>query len=167
MNNSAPPPPSLTNLTGGSVQFTAFYRYVELLGEEAPEYEAPQLEPQNSNYQSGVVRLNGELWRIRTARVTPTKPGAFVAVWKRNERGKTQPFDTDDPATGLLVFVEERDRFGVFRFQACQLEIMGITASVSQPGKRGFRLYPSWCRALNTQAAHTQHEQALAFNTLR
>ncbi|WP_218682142.1 MepB family protein, partial [Microbacterium sp. BF1] len=40
----------------------------------------------------------------------------FVAFWQRHADGNTTPFSDDDPAAGLLVFVAQHDRRGVFRF---------------------------------------------------
>lgn len=126
----------------------------------------PWPETESSGYESGTVELDGELWRIRTARVTPTKPGAFVAVWERGESGQTQPFSVADAAVGLLVFVAEGERFGVFRFPKEMLSALGIMSSDSRPGKRGFRVYPTWSDGLNAQAIRTQRAQAPAFETL-
>jgi hypothetical protein len=119
-------------------------------------------ETQNSDYESGIVQIGEEAWRIRTARNTPTKPGAFVAFWQRNVAGNTTPFSDDDPAAGLLVFVEQHDRRGVFRFTRAHLTELGVTSGRRQ-GKRGFRVYPSWCAGLNIQATITQRAQAPAF----
>lgn len=140
------------------MQFHAFAIYSARVGvtaEVAPE-------AQNSDYESGIARIGEENWHIRTARNTPTKPGAFVAFWQRDTRGSTTPFSDDDPAEGLLVFVEQQDRRGAFRFTGAHLAELGITSG-RQPGKRGFRVYPSWCEGLNARAAATQRAQARAF----
>lgn len=126
----------------------------------------PWAEEESSGYESGTVSLNGELWRIRTARVTPTKPGAFVAVWERGEDGATRPFSCADETVGLLVFVTAGARFGAFRFSKRMLVDLGILASDTSPGKRGFRVYPEWDGALNPQALRTQRAQAPAFEVL-
>ncbi|WP_284985358.1 MepB family protein [Arthrobacter sp. fls2-241-R2A-172] len=120
-------------------------------------------EEQNGDYESGVVLFGKEWWRIRTARITPTKPGAFVAVWKRDGGGSTRPFMADELMSGLMVFVEERGRFGVFRFSPSHLISLGYVTSEFHPGKRGFRVYPAWCSDLNPQASRTQRAQADAF----
>lgn len=119
-------------------------------------------EDQNSDYESGIAQIGEEAWHIRTARNTPTKPGAFVAFWQRDAEGNTAPFRDDDPAAGLLVFVEQHDRRGVFRFTSAHLAALGITSGM-RPGKRGFRVYPSWCADLNARATTTQRAQASAF----
>ncbi len=121
-------------------------------------------EEQNSDYESGVVQIDGDSWHIRTARNTPTKPGAFVAFWRRGAGGVTAPFGEDDAAAGLMVFVEQMGRRGVFRFTAADLVRLGITSGV-RPGKRGFRVYPSWCVELNSAAAAVQRAQSASFLT--
>lgn len=140
------------------MQFNAFGVYsasVGLTTEAIPE-------PRNRDYESGVVAIGEEAWHIRTARNTPTKPGACVAFWQRDAAGNTTPFGGDDPAAGLLVFVRQYDRRGVFRFTRAHLAALGITSG-RRPGKRGFRVYPSWCAGLNAQATSTQRAQASAF----
>lgn len=140
------------------MQFSAFEAYAAEVGvtvEVTPE-------TQNSDYEAGIVQICDEAWHIRTARNTPAKPGAFVAFWQRDASGATTPFSDDDPAAGLLVFVGQHGRRGVFRFTGAHLAELGITSG-KRPGKRGFRVYPSWCDGLNTQATATQRAQASAF----
>jgi hypothetical protein len=140
------------------VPFPAFATYaaaVGVTGEVTPE-------TQDGEYESGIARIDGEAWHIRTARNTPTKPGAFTAFWRRAEDGTTMPFGDDDPARGMLVFVAHEGRRGAFRFTRAHLAELGITSG-RKPGKRGFRVYPSWCAKLNAQATATQRAQAPAF----
>lgn len=141
-----------------SVHFRAFEAYAIEAGLTATV--TPEV--QNSDYQSGRAQIGEDAWHIRTARNTPTKPGAFVAFWRRDPDGATVPFSNDDGAAGLLVFVEQQGRRGVFRFTRAHLAKLGITSG-NRPGKRGFRVYPSWCEALNTRATVTQRAQAPAF----
>jgi hypothetical protein len=140
------------------VQFSAFEAYAA----EVAMTVAVTPETQNSDYESGIARIGGESWHIRTARSTPTKPGAFVAFWQRDVDGTTTPFSDDDPAWGLLVFVAQQGRRGVFRFTGAHLAELGITSG-ARAGKRGFRVYPSWCAGLNSQARAAQRAQAPAF----
>lgn len=123
-------------------------------------------EEQGGDYEAGRIQIDGAPWRIRTARITPTKPGAFVAVWRRGPDGSTEPFGDADDCAGLLVFVIDGPRFGVFRFTREHLRELGILSGSSSPGKRGFRLYPAWCTELNPQATRTQRAQAKAFTEL-
>jgi hypothetical protein len=140
------------------MQFSAFEAYAAVMGTNV----AVTPEAQNSDYESGIAHIRGVAWHIRTARNTPTKPGAFVAFWQREVNGTTAPFSDDDLAAGLLVFVEQQGRRGVFRFTGAHLAELGITSG-RKTGKRGFRVYPSWCAGLNPQASSTQRAQASAF----
>lgn len=119
-------------------------------------------EEQHSDYQSGVVDLSGEQWHIRTARNTATKPGAFVAFWRRDDAGETIPFDVDRVGAGLMVFIEQGNQRGVFRFTTDHLDRLGVLTGKTS-GKRGFRVYPEWCKELNSRALATQQRQISAF----
>ncbi len=145
------------------MRFAALRRYCELTSRVASSV-AP--EEQHSDYEAGLADINGEMWRIRTARVTPTKPGAFVALWRRSDSGETAPFTDDGRVAGVLVFVDDGMNFGVFRFEPSHLVQLGIFASARSKGKRGFRVYPSWCKDLNSQASKSQRDQAKAFSLL-
>ncbi len=140
--------------------FSALERYGKLSGTD-PIPVIP--EAQGSDYEAGRITSGSGTWRIRTARITPTKPGAFVAVWRRSPAGTTEPFDSSDTCDGLMVFVEDLHRFGVFNFTREHLVDLGVLQSAHSRGKRGFRVYPSWCTGLNSQAARTQRAQASAF----
>lgn len=140
------------------MQFSAFEAYAAEVGVAV----AVTPETQNSDYESGIVQIGHEAWHIRTARNTPTKPGAFVAFWTRGVDGSATPFSDDNFNAGLLVFVEQQGKRGVFRFTGAHLARLGITSG-RRPGKRGFRAYPSWCAQLNAQATATQCAQASAF----
>lgn len=147
-------------------EFAAFERFTEIVGGRFGALGQPAPEEQNGDYEAGLTTIGSESWRLRTARVTPKKPGAFVAMWRRDERGETRPFDDDEAVAGLLLFVQDGEKFGVFRFTADHLESLGITSSSRRSGKRGFRAYPSWSTGLNPQATRTQRQQAEAFTDL-
>lgn len=148
---------------GSQEAFPSVNRYAEhLMGIHDIEIVVDP-ERHNSGYEAGVAMLGAERWRVRTARVTPTKPGAFVAVWRRASDGSTQPYSAHDETVGLLVFVREDAHQGVFRFTAEHLSELGITRSKQHQGKRGFRVYPPWCFTLNPQATRSQAAQSAAF----
>lgn len=123
-------------------------------------------EEQQSDYQAAVAEIDGQLWRIRTARITPTNSGGFVAIWHRDETGTTAPYKYEEELRGVMVYIEGASSFGIFRFTQQQLEHLGIYASASDPGKRGFRIYPSWTVGLSGQARKTQDSQLPAFTLL-
>lgn len=138
--------------------FRAFTEYASLKGLSAQV----EVEDQNSDYESGLAKFEGETWHIRTARITPTKVGGFVAFWHRNSKGDTEPFSNDDPANGLLVFVADNGHRGLFQFTNKDLARLGITSG-PRAGKRGFRVYPPWVKGLHGQASKTQMAQMPAF----
>ncbi|TAP24527.1 MULTISPECIES: MepB family protein [Micrococcaceae] len=146
-----------------SLKYTVLERYCLLTGQEHSELTA---EEQHSDYQAGVTEIDGQRWRIRTARITPTKSGGFVAIWQRDATGATVPFESEVGLHGVMVFIEEAEHFGVFRFTQQHLEALGVFASANAPGKRGFRVYPSWTTGLKGQAKKSQDEQLPAFSVL-
>lgn len=143
------------------MEFRTFAEYAIAVGRPGAAASA-RSEAQNGDYESGVAEIDGGTWHLCTARTTPTKPGAFLAFWRRDEAGGTVPFATDTVGAGLIVLVEQDGRRGAFRFTAEHLAALGITAG-PRPGKRGFRVYPSWCAGLGASAAATQRAQASAF----
>lgn len=145
--------------------FTAIERY-RTLSSDHVDLGSLIAELQNSDYESAQLEINSQLWHIRTARITPNKPGAFLAFWRRALDGTTEPFSDDDECIGLKVFVSEGDRFGVFSFTREHLLSLRVVSTPGALGKRGFRVYPAWCEALNPQASRTQRAQAKAFAEL-
>jgi hypothetical protein len=114
------------------VNFHAFKQFMDSAPASAAAHPVIQAEEQNGDYESGAARIRKEQWRIPTARTTPAKAGAFVAVWKRGEAGSTRPFTADESTSGLLVFVEEQERFGVFRFTR-QARLPRLSRKVHRP----------------------------------
>lgn len=90
--------------------FHALDRFLAVAAVSDGALSIVQAEEQNSDYESGIALIGKEWWRIRTARITPTKPGAFVALWTRDEGGATRSFTADEAMSGLLVFVEDEQR---------------------------------------------------------
>lgn len=115
-----PPEPVTYDLPMG---FRALEHYAQTRG-LAPTGLVP--EEQNTDYEADCVKLDDEWWQVRTARITPTKPGAFFVTWRRSPAGNTEPFSADDDCVGLLVFVSDGDRFGDFRFPSTALVELGI-----------------------------------------
>lgn len=94
--------------------------------------------------------------KFRKAKITPKKVGLFVSLWKRNHQGETSPFHEQDSFDLYLIFVEEDLNVGCFVFTKDALIANGILSTSEKEGKRGFRLYPSWCITENKQAKKTQ-----------
>lgn len=52
----------------------------------------------------------------RLAKVTPKKVGQFVAIWKRNDKGLTIPYDVSDNINFFMVVSKKFSNIGVFIF---------------------------------------------------
>ncbi|EKD72557.1 MAG: hypothetical protein ACD_45C00643G0006, partial [uncultured bacterium] len=49
-------------------------------------------------------------------KITPTKVGQFVTLWKRINNGPIQPYDVSDPVDFFIVSARKDDCFGQFIF---------------------------------------------------
>lgn len=113
-------------------------------------------EKESNEYEACTFKLNGKLIIHRCAKITPTKIGQFVTIWKRNENGQTEPFHNNDDFEFIIISARSGDLFGQFIFPKSILLQQGIISNDIQQGKRGIRVYPSWDLALNKQAKRTQ-----------
>lgn len=117
-----------------------------------------KIEADSQNYIGSQFKIDNFSILFRKAKVTPIKPGAFVALWKRNSIGENIPFEASDPFDFYFFEVEDGLNRGIFIFPKNILVINKILTSETE-GKRGFRLYPSWCYLLNKTAQKTQKWQ--------
>ncbi|GAA3872815.1 MepB family protein [Leifsonia kafniensis] len=117
----------------------------------------------NAQYGSVNFRLDGRDIVSRVAKLTPTKNGLFVAVWKREADGATHPLDAADRWDLLTISVREGDRFGQFVFSREVLREHGVVSAQGDGGKRGFRVYPPWVDVASHQAAASQCWQVESF----
>ena len=93
---------------------------------------------------------------FRKAKITPTKTGQFVTLWKRNEKGITEPFNLTDEFDFYLIATKTPNNFGVFRFPKKVLQHHTILSDPARDGKRGIRVYPNWDETTSKQAQRTQ-----------
>ena len=100
---------------------------------------------------------------FRCAKITPTKTGQFVTIWKRSETGPIAPFDVSDAVDLLVIYVENENLSGLFVFPKWELLNQKIFSNNNKNGKRGIRVYPPWDQNLNRQAQKTQHWQLQYF----
>ena len=114
-------------------------------------------------YAACSFQLNGKSIQFRSSKITPTKTGQFVTIWKRNNDGITEPFDTSDDIDFLIITSKSSDNFGLYIFPKSVLIENGIITNNSKKGKRGMRVYPTWDMAQNKQAERTQRWQTKHF----
>lgn len=103
---------------------------------------------------------------FRAAKVTPTKAGLFVTLWKRDDPGITRPYSVEDGVDEFWVVTETPNGYGYFAFTAQSLVDSGVLASSAKPGKRGFRLYTPWDTGLNASATKAWAWQRKFFTAL-
>ena len=123
--------------------------------------------PESTNYGACSFELNNYKIQYRVANITPTKIGQFVAIWKRNNKGITAPFDVTDSLDFLIISVRESESFGQFIFPKSVLIAKGIVSQNEKGGKRGIRVYAPWNKPENKQAIKTQAWQINYFVEIR
>ena len=97
--------------------------------------------------------------QYRLAKITPTKNGQFVTLWKRKPKGPIQPYDESDKIDIVIVNVIKNNHQGVFIFPAEILVEKNIFSVKNKGGKRAIRVYPPWDKPESKQAEKTQKWQ--------
>ncbi|WCD84062.1 hypothetical protein KPP03845_100382 [Streptomyces xanthophaeus] len=142
----------------------------ELLAAKALVYDPcgfscslPVPEAESTAYAAHVLVIDGLSVRFRAAKVTPTKVGQFVTVWKRSPGGPIQPFDTTDPVDLFVISTRDQHHLGHFVIPVDALRRHGVVSADGSGGKRAFRVYPPWVITANRQADAAQGWQSEYF----
>jgi len=122
-----------------------------------------KIEKESQEYAACTFELNKLKIKQRLSKITPTKAGQFVTIWKRNEAGITVPFTDQDEFDLLIISVNDTARSGQFIFPKAILVQHKIITANGVEGKRGIRIYTPWDVATNKQAQKTQQWQAAYF----
>jgi len=120
------------------------------------KYSQPETEDESNEYHAGSFKVQGKLVRYRQAKITPTKVGQFVTIWKRTAHGPIQPYDSSDRIDLFVVAVRSKNCFGQFVFPKTELIKQGVLSVKGKGGKRALRVYPPWDKAESKQAEKTQ-----------
>jgi hypothetical protein len=120
-------------------------------------------ELESKEYSASSFLLNACRVKFRQAKITPTKVGLFVVLWKRNAEGVTQAYESTDDVDFVIIGVRKGVLYGQFIFPKTVLIQQGILSQGGKGGKRGFRVYPPWEKELNVQAKKTQLWQVSYF----
>ena len=118
-------------------------------------------------YGACSFKLNGKIIQHRVSKITPTKVGQFVTIWKRNNQGITEPFDSSDNLDFVIITARSGENFGQFIFPTSVLAQYGILTHNGKVGKRGIRVYTPWDIAANKQAIKTQLWQTNYFMPIK
>ncbi len=116
----------------------------------------PIPESESAEYGACEFKLNNRFIKFRTAKITPTKLGQFVVIWKRIGRGPIQPFDQSDKISFVIVCVQDKNYFGQFIFPQSEMLKQNIFSKNNTGGKRAIRVYPPWIKTESAQAKKTQ-----------
>lgn len=127
------------------------------------EYSQPVMEKESAEYGAYLFNLHGFSVRFRVAKITPTKIGQFVTLWKRVGNGSIQPYDMSDPVDFFIISTRKDNHFGQFIFPKSVLCEQAIFSIEGKGGKRGIRVYPPWDKTLSPQAQKTQKWQMKYF----
>lgn len=113
-------------------------------------------EVESSEYGAFDFEINHRLVKFRVAKITPTKVGQFVTLWKRIGKGPILPFDENDPMDLFVISVRYKDLLGQFVFPKNILCERGVVSKENHFGKRAMRVYPPWDLVESRQAKNTQ-----------
>lgn len=121
------------------------------------------IQNESTDYSAATFLLAHHRILYRDAKITPTKAGLFVTIWKRNGTGPIIPFDMNDPIDFFIIGINENNRMGQFIFPKSVLVHHDYVSKYQNGGKRAMRVYPPWTDNLNAQARKTHAWQALYF----
>ncbi|MGE8433583.1 MepB family protein [Chryseobacterium joostei] len=127
------------------------------------EYSNAEEDRECGEYSGFNFKLNHLKIKFRISKITPTKTGQFVTIWKRNEKRETTPFEASDPIDFYLIASFKDNFSGIFVFPKNILLEKGILSDGKKIGKRGIRVYPSWDEVKSKQAQKTQEWQTRYF----
>jgi hypothetical protein len=120
---------------------------------------APKAEVEGAEYGAYDFKINGQPVKFRVSKITPTKTGQFVTLWKRKLNGPIEPFHVEDEIAFYIISTRNDQLFGQFIFPKSILHQKGILSDDNKEGKRAVRVYPPWDRTTSVQAQKTQKWQ--------
>ena len=132
-------------------------------------FELKNLQPhlESKDYAACSFTLNGKKIQQRVAKITPTKIGQFVTLWKRDAQGITTPLNESDDFDFVIITTRHNEHLGQFIFPKSVLADHGIITRNGKEGKRGICVYPPWDITVNQQAKKTQNWQIPYFITIK
>ncbi|SEQ22071.1 MepB family protein [Flavobacterium urocaniciphilum] len=131
------------------------------------EFSNLVIDSESEEYQACAFKLNSFQIIHRLSKITPTKIGQFVTIWKRNDKGITTPFDVSDNFDMIVITSKSGEDLGQFVFPKSILLEKGIITNNKSSGKRGIRVYPPWDVPTSKQAQKTQNWQIKYFYSIK
>jgi hypothetical protein len=130
------------------------------------DFKNPKLNVESIEYGACSFELDCKKIQHRVSKITPTKNGQFVTIWKRNQNGITEPFDSNDKIDFIIITARSGENLGQFIFPKSILADKGIITQNGKSGKRGIRVYPPWDKPESKEAEKTQSWQLQYFLTI-
>ena len=121
------------------------------------------VEKESKEYGACTFTINDKNIVFRVAKITPTKIGQFLTLWKRIDNSPIMPFDITDPIDLFVVNVRKDGLLGQFVFPKNVLVEKGFVSINGIGGKRAMRVYPPWEATESVQAKKTQAWQLMYF----
>jgi hypothetical protein len=97
----------------------------------------PKIEVESIEYGACSFRLNENSIKHRVSKITPTKTGQFVTIWKRNISGVTAPFDDADDIDFFIITSRKGNSIGQFIFPKNVLVEKGVVSKHNKIGNVG------------------------------
>ena len=123
----------------------------------------PQIDDESAEYHACNFKINNKFVKYRIAKITPTKTGQFVTIWKRKPKKPIQPYDVSDDIDLFVVTVKTKNNLGQFVFSKSTLVKQKVLSVNGKGGKRALRVYPPWDKVTSAQAKKTQEWQLKFF----
>jgi hypothetical protein len=123
------------------------------------------LQDNNAEYYACDFIINNKKICFRKGKITPTKLGHFISLWKTNNSINI-PYDINDNYDKYIFYVEDKLKSGFFIFSKKELLENKILSDNKNKlkGKLGFRIYAPWYNVANKTAKLTQQMQVKYFN---
>lgn len=119
----------------------------------------PLAEAESAEYRAFRFSLDEKSICYRQSKITPTKTGQFVTLWKREGLGPILPLDSRDELDFVFVTAVSSKQMGFFVFPKSVLVQRGVISLNGKGGKRAVRVYPPWDKTENSQAMKSQKWQ--------
>lgn len=121
------------------------------------------LHDDNAKYSACEITINNKKTCFRKGKITPTKSGHFVSLWKHSDKSNI-PYDINDNYELYVFEIEyDKDKLGYFIFPSAILSKHKILSTDDSIGKLGFRLYGPMYKLKNKTSINTQKWQSVYF----
>ncbi len=123
-------------------------------------------EDKSSAYYAHTFTIKDKRGLFRIAKITPTKAGSFVTIYKRGVDSIISPYEVSDSIDFVVIAVVDGNNVGEFVFSKTVLCEKNIFSIDGKEGKRAMRVYAPWDKITSAQALNTRKWQGAYFANL-